>query len=186
MSGKALWETAHTDLSLHLKLLFKHGPIVMTVLSRKMLNMCVSDLMPVSFCDPLFVCVRVYCFFKGSECGGLPSHRMSAVVQLWSTARACIWNSEKIHQGYSLSLFCGPVFHRFVCTCVFWVKLCMCVCVTVHHNVGLSAPDIFKAFWPRVMSAHCISRLKLDDRSEREPMPRTGKARGMRGERQGG
>lgn len=142
--------------------------------------------MPVSFCDPLFVCVRVYCFFKGSECGGLPSHRMSAVVQLWSTARACIWNSEKIHQGYSLSLFCGPVFHRIVCTCVFWVKLCMCVCVTVHHNVGLSAPDIFKAFWPRVMSAHCISRLKLDDRSEREPMPRTGKARGMRGERQGG
>lgn len=94
----------------------------------------------------------VYGSFKGSKCGGLPFHRMSAVVQLWSTARPYIWNTEKIHQWYLLPLFLDPSFIGlcvsvyFGCTFV-WV--CNCVCMCAHYSyVVLSAPDILRLFGP--------------------------------------
>lgn len=131
---------------------------------------CVIPRSPVCVC----ACVCLYGSFKGSECGGLPFHRMSAVVQLWSTARPYIWNTEKIHQGYLLPLFSGPVFHRFVRTCVFWVHICVwiSVCACMGNSAPLCCtlcPWYFKAFWPHVMSVRCISKLQLDDRSERNP-----------------
>lgn len=159
MSGKALWETAHTDLSLYLKLLFKHGlpltwqcyPGNRWTCTYVCLSMCALLWNDLYMC----VCVRV-CFygsFKGSKCVGLPFHRMSAVVQLWSTASPYIWNPEKIHQGYSLPLFSGPIFHRFVCVryvCILgarWcVSKCVCTCMIVRHCVVLSAPNILKLF----------------------------------------
>ncbi|TKS77676.1 ELKS/Rab6-interacting/CAST family member 1 [Collichthys lucidus] len=67
---------------------------------------CDSNWIPVTHHDLPYSAMRgclnqllCRCSFKGSECGGLPFHRMSAVVQLWSTARPYIWNTEKIHQG---------------------------------------------------------------------------------------
>lgn len=73
----------------------------------------------------------VYGSFKGSVCGGLSFHRMSAVVQLRCTAWPYIWNTEKIHQWYLLPPSLGPSFIGlcasvyFGWTCV-WVRNCEC------------------------------------------------------------
>lgn len=109
---------------------------------------CVSDYacIIVRLAVSVYVCLNGS--FKGSECGGLPFHRMSAVVEMWSTARPYIWNAEKIHQRYLLPLFSRPIFHRFVSECVFWVHVYVGVRVIVHHCVVLSAPDILKPFGP--------------------------------------
>lgn len=92
------------------------------------------------------VCVCLHGSFKGSECGGLPFHRMSAVVQLWSTARPYIWSTEKIHQGYLLPQFSGHVFHRFLCT--LGAILCASACAILRHCDVPSAPDILRLFGP--------------------------------------
>lgn len=121
------------------------------------------------FHQALCVCVCLYGFYKGSECGVLPFHRMSAVVRLWSTARPYIWSTEKIHQGCSLPLFSGPVFHRFVCTLLYFT-LCVCACVIPSHYVVLFAPDILSFFWPHVITVSFTSRLELDGQSARSFM----------------
>lgn len=71
------------------------------------------------------VCVLcVYGSFKGSVCGGLSFHRMSAVVQLRSTAWPYIWNTENTPVVLAPTVS-GPIFHRFVCECVFWMDVCV-------------------------------------------------------------
>lgn len=160
----------------------------MTVLSRKLLNMCGYECLSICVCYSVIACMCM-CFygsFKGSECGGLPFHRMSVVVQLWSTARPYIWNTENTPGVLAPSVCWTRLSSVCVYTCVFWVHI---LCVRVCNSPPLCCtlcPWYFKSFWPHVMSVRCISRLQLDDRSERtRTEDRKGRRNGERG-KQGG
>ena len=114
----------------------------LTVLSRNLPNMCACILVRAHLhryvaCVCVCVCVCtvscVYGSFKGSECGGLPFHRMSAVVQLRCTAWPYIWNTEKIHQWYLLPPSLDPSFIGLCASVYFgWTFVWVCNCDCAH------------------------------------------------------
>lgn len=169
----------------------------MTVLSRKSLNMyvCVFEHVCISLKWPVYVCVCVC-----AMCVSMAPLREASVVASHSTSCRLWFNcgpppvptfgtQRKYTRGTHSHCFLDPSFIG-LCTCVFWAGVglkCARTCVIVRHYVVLSAPNILKLFGsPSCVCACFISRLQLDDQSERTRSEnRRGRRNGERG-KQGG
>lgn len=89
---------------------------------------CVSERLSVCYSVMARMCMCFYGSFKGSECGGLPFHPMSAVVQLWSTARPYIWNTENTPGVLAPTVFWTHLSSVCVYVCILGAHLCVCTC----------------------------------------------------------
>lgn len=118
------------------------------------------------FCSVL-ICVSFYCFFMGSDCGGLPFRCGLVVVPLWSSSRPCV--VPTVVSFYFFLLI-------FWWTCVFcillWIRTPL-EYVAVCHN-GVLFCDILAHLGLTLW----VCALFLEDQSK-EPMWRTRKIGGM-------
>lgn len=124
----------------------------MTVLSRKLLNMCVYVClsMCVLFCDRMYVCVCVS-MAPLREVSVVASH--STACRLWFSCGPppgpTFGTQRKYTRGTCSHCFLDPSFIG-LCVLVYFgcTFVCVCACVIVCHYFVLSGPDILRLFGP--------------------------------------